>query len=284
MIGLGRAVVETRVSLAFRTSADVLAWIDELPREATGVLSFEGGSAAVPLGAVFVERGRVCWAAAAGLARRLVDLLRAKSALRVDAGVVESVYRRARADGTPLGEALVASGLVSPEALRDALRRHTSESLVAIAATGARATWTAREGGYSARFAFRTGDLLVAAHSLETPELAIRAEVLLSHWVGDDDFALVVARAPSAAVPRVVGLRGDVDACASEVLGVARWATSFVDIADALDGATRAAIGRDPGGRTVAVWRENELVVVAVLDPDGLARLLRRGVGSRRPV
>src|SRR5688572_27436364 len=95
---------------------------------------------------ILVENNRLCWAVAAGMRRRLHDILRSHSNLPIGDAELEALYARCRNDHQPLGETLVAEGLVSPEHLRAALKQHTVESLLAIdhvghGERGGAATW-----------------------------------------------------------------------------------------------------------------------------------------------
>jgi hypothetical protein len=271
---------QATVALSFRAEGDLLEWIDTLAPDETGALAFERVGEG-PVGAVFVERNRVCWAAAEGLARRLVDLLREDAALRADRGTVESLFRRARDEHRPFGELLVSSGLVSATAFRDALQRHTAESIAQLVRDRAVARWAPRSGGYSARFSFRTTDLLVAHHAIERPEQAFTAQASLLQVVGEDEVALALIREPGEARARVVALRGAFEGGVVELQQLAAWAIGLGDVGDAISGRARAVIARDDTGRSVAVWREHELIVVAWVGHDGLARIIRRRSAAR---
>lgn len=104
-----------------------LAYVERSPEGAAGAWSFGAG---VSGGMLFVESGRVCWVVAHGLRRRLTNLLVAQSAAAPDA--IAEVVRGCRTSGTPLGEALVAAGLVTPAGLRRALREHSAACLLRI--------------------------------------------------------------------------------------------------------------------------------------------------------
>lgn len=272
--------MQAAAALSFRVEGDLLEWIDTLAPDETGALAFESANDG-PVGAVFVENNRVCWAAAVGLARRLVDLLREETVLRADGRAVESLFRRARDERRPFGELLVSSGLVSPTAFRDALQQHTAESIARLVRDRAIARWTPRAGGYSARFSFRTTELLVALHAIERPERAFTAQASLLQVVGDDEVALALVREPNEARARVVALRGEFTGGVQELRQLAAWAVGFGDVGDAVSGRANAVIARDDSGRSVAVWREQGLLVVALVGHDGLARIIRRRSAAR---
>ncbi len=79
---------------------DVCSFVDDLSADATGEIVV-GGRGASHDGAVFVEGGRICWAAARGLARRLSDLL--ATAARLDASEMEALYVTYTCNPSPLG-------------------------------------------------------------------------------------------------------------------------------------------------------------------------------------
>lgn len=147
----------------------VLAELEGLPDDATGALAF--GPETKLSGVVLVERGRVCWAAAAGLQRRLTSLLRASCTPPLDEPDAERLFIECRQQNRPMGEVLVERGRVSPEALRAALLHHTAESL----ATGS--SWTAaprwvphRARGYQSSFTFLPVELLSYASTVARPD------------------------------------------------------------------------------------------------------------------
>ena len=58
------------------------------------------------LATVLLEEGRICWAVASGMRRRLTDLL-LEGNDRLDRKSLESIYRDCRGRNVPLGEELV---------------------------------------------------------------------------------------------------------------------------------------------------------------------------------
>lgn len=139
----------------------VLAELELLPADATGALAFG------PSGVVLLERGRVCWAAAQGLRRRLTDLLRQCCNPPISAEEVEQIFVACRQHGRPIGEALVAQGRVTPEALRAALLHHTAESLAISTSWTEPARWIAhRARGYQSAFTFLPVELLSYASTV----------------------------------------------------------------------------------------------------------------------
>jgi hypothetical protein len=92
----------------------------------TGVLNLKGLNSS---GALFVENGRVCWAAAAETRRYLRSQLLAAG---IDSRLLESRLAEADVKRVPLGELLVSQGVLSAPALRSAILEHSLESLRAV--------------------------------------------------------------------------------------------------------------------------------------------------------
>jgi hypothetical protein len=147
---------------------DALRSVERLGSSASGLLSFGD----VPAGGIFVEKGRICWAAAHGLERRLRDLLRQD----LNDRELERAYRECTLEGKPFGQALVTRGLIESRELEHALRRHSAESLVKLCAVQSPMLWSARKGrGYAPRFTFPALDVLFDVVSLVFPEARARA-------------------------------------------------------------------------------------------------------------
>ena len=132
-------------------------------------------------GGIFVECGRICWVAAKGRGRHLEELL------AVAAGVAPSAlsrhYHRCRETKVPLGEDLVARGIVTADALRSALLLHSAECLDLLCAPDTTAQWQPRRRGYSSKFTFSTTELVSRTHALRWPEVVETASsVLATHF------------------------------------------------------------------------------------------------------
>ncbi len=147
----------------------VLSELEGLPNDATGALAF--GPETKLSGVVLVERGRVCWAAAEGLQRRLTGLLRECCSPPLGADEAEQLFVECRQRGRPMGEVLVERGRVSPEALRAALLHHTAESLALGESWTSAPRWVPhRARGYQSAFTFLPVELLSYASTMAQPE------------------------------------------------------------------------------------------------------------------
>lgn len=116
---------------------DALQRIERLTPDDSGLLSF----GPTRNGAIFVERGRICWVAARGLGQRLGELL-----------------------------------LDSSGELEHALRWHSAECLLELCRDAQPTRWTSHVGRtYGSQFTFRPVDLLFDAVALAFPSESARA-------------------------------------------------------------------------------------------------------------
>jgi hypothetical protein len=153
----------------------LLRGIDGLPPGATGALVFTAKDA--PQGTVLIEDRRVCWAAASDMQNRLTDILRAQSDRSIEAEVFEEIYSVCYREKKPLGETLVARGLVTRDGLKCALRQHTAEAIARLStAPRLTLTWASnRSRRYSANYTFGTPELLCHAAAFGIEDLAEEA-------------------------------------------------------------------------------------------------------------
>lgn len=257
---------------------DVCAFVDELGPEATGELTFEARG--VTEGTVFVERGRVCWAAARGLELRLGDLLAASAGL--DAADMEATYRMCKAQRVPLGEHLVRSQLVTPEVLRATLLRHTAESLRRLCDRARAAQWMARRrGGYSPRFTFSTPELLARASADRHGEAAEQATNELTAVLGEEDWGAAYVRDPASASPEPIAVGGQAPDRLEPVLRLAGWAASTLDVAGIL-GSGESFVTCARGGDALVTWTSGGVLFAARSSGLGPARMLNRRAAWRR--
>jgi hypothetical protein len=244
------------------------------PPSATGAWTY--GCARGARGLVFLEGGRVCWAAAPHQQRRLTDLI--EQAVGISREEVTRVVMHCRREGEPLGESLVREGLVSPEQFQRVLERHTCESLWHIAreAQLEQSFFTPHRGrGYSPRFT------LSLARAF-TSTMAIAMDLDLSPVVHrlDQDLegggrgAIFSSRANGSLVP-VAQVGGEFSGL-DELLNLGAWAESALGIVSRLwprNGAICALIA----GGGVAAWREEDYPVATFFERDvELHRLLSR--------
>ncbi|MBL9027550.1 MAG: hypothetical protein JNL21_35490 [Myxococcales bacterium] len=239
----------------------LLARIEELASDATGALVF--ASRTEPVGTILLEGGRICWIGAKGLGRRLTDLLTERSG-GLGREQVEDVFGWCSRTGSPLGEALIESGLLGPDGLREALSRHSAESLLLIAPHAEQVQWLShKHRRYDARFTFRAFDLLLAAGAATAPELAATATAHLERILRGGGAGIALARDDAEKLVCVGGLRcGDWSVTSVERL--ASYAGMAVDLADFVAPSHEAMAVGQPSGASLTIWRHDEIVYVAV--------------------
>lgn len=267
--------------------AGLLAAVEDRPADESGAFLVDDDRDGQVIGSVFVETGRVCWAAAPGRSGRLRDLLRRHSARRIDDAELDDAFAVCRDARRPLGELLVERGLVSDDGLRAALKQHTVESLIAQCdGTPRPVTWVPhRRRGYAARFTFTPVELLAAAGAQlypeesadATPEFVVAlpgASTIGSFAIGDEDLPVVVwASGPSSSSVR-------------DLLGLGDWAAAALAVCN---GFSQAAMERALSvvtGSAAVGWRSSRrLIHAAVIDDPKLlatavAALAHRGVAA----
>lgn len=259
----------------------LLEEVEGLPADASGALLF--GTEDRPSGTVLVEDGAICWAMASGMSRRLTDLLREQSDLALSEQALERVYRSCSLRGRPLGEALVERRIVTPEGLRTALRRHTAESVAAIAAfSGERPRWVAhRNRKYDAQFTFAVAEVALAIGAAGS-HLVVEAQAVLERFEGDPNVVVVFDRELCAGTPYPVAGRNVAGMASAGLVALGRWAREIVDLSRAASGGCTLAAGFIEDGRAAVAWPAGQLLVSAVCaNALQLGRLLSRyGAGS----
>jgi hypothetical protein len=241
---------------------------------ATGAWTY--GCARGSRGVVFLEGGRICWAAAPHHQRRLTDLIEERVGIsRED---VTRVVLRCRREGEPLGESLVREGLVSPEQFQTVLEQHTCESLWHIAreAHVEQSFFTPHRGrGYSPRFTLSLSRAFTSTLSLGMGlELSPAVRRLEQDLTGGGRAALF-ARVPDGSLLPVALAGGDFSGL-DALLHLGAWAESALGVVSrqCLRG---GAVFAFMAGGGVAAWREGDYPVAAFFERDvELHRLLSR--------
>ena len=255
--------------MTVRSTTDVCTFVDALDRGVAGELLVRADDVS---GVVFVERGRICWAAARGLARRLTELLLAR-APGIDAANLEELFRQCHASGAPLGETLVDRAIVSAENLRSALLVHTAESLTALCRNPSRMAWRARTGpGYSPRFTFTTTELLAESLGGDT---MLRETFITGEW------GARFVRGGSA-MPELVATHGVGPDTVASILLVGKWAASALDVASTFQDEDAFVSSLD-GDSVLVAWRgPDQSIIAGRMQPHGPARILNRRAQARR--
>jgi hypothetical protein len=183
------------------TTTQVLQVLGRVPSDACGALvrNLPDGSMA---GAMLVEHGRVCWAMSQHHPRRLTDILVAENDNLTHAELNE-VFALCRRDHMPLGETLVARGLVSLPVLHRALLRHTCEALHSLVDEEASPwSWVAHNGfGYHPMLTFSPAEILAGVRAIADPALAARALARLREVRRPDQQGFAIERGRGAKIP-----------------------------------------------------------------------------------
>lgn len=255
---------------AWTTLIAALARVEALPPDASGILSF----GEPPFGAIFVDRGRVCWVAADGLQRRLRDLLQHHAA--IPDAALDSVYERCRREGRLLGETLVAEGWLSTAALEAALRAHSAESLIVLCARPAPLTWTPRLAAYHPEVSFAPLDLLGEVIASAVPDEAAAAAGELAALDLPDVPVAVFAADPTGDALRPVAFR-DSAATVDGLVAMSAWARALPLAAHELGVHPRLALASTTTGDSVlGWWRQGLLFAVVPRDRGQLALVTSR--------
>jgi len=256
------------------TIIELLERVEELPEGATGSLVISGGGS--PGGAILVDDRHICWVAAQGLGRRLSDLLRAQAVRAIATEELEEIVAACRESGEPLGQALLARGLITEQALMRALKRHSTESLIAVARGSPEITWVPRERGFAPRHHLPTASLLAEVGATarwggHAPSLGWMTEIKARGAA----FAKPPG-APSGQLTPVAEL-GMAKVGARGLLELGSYAAASIDALKAVDPEVACALFDDDLGHRCAGWRRGVLLHVAVCDDDvALARVVSR--------
>ncbi len=270
-----------RAAVSPALAVPTLERIEEDHAAATGALVF--GPRDAPLGTVLLETGRICWAVAAGMRRRLSDLLRSQSEVEVERERLEAIYRRCQRESIPLGEALVAEGIVSVEGLQRALRQHTAEALMILGTSGVPAWVAHRRQKYDARFTFAPAEILVSAGAITHPRLASAGRIELEDTLelGGTGAAFARGGGSSGGIP-VAELRAG-HLCLAELGAVGRWAADTLDVCAAFSPERHLVTTTTPRGQSMAAWSSGSIVFVAICgDPSELAAVVVKRARRRR--
>lgn len=185
---------------------DAGRFVDDLSRGAVGELVVSRGQEVV--GGIYVDCGRICWVAAKGGGRYLSDLL--ATAGGVERSALARHYNRCREMNSPLGEDLVRRGIVTADALRNALLLHSAECLDVLCGAHASARWQPRTRGYSSQFTFSTTELISRTHALKWPDVAGAADsVLRTHFRPEaGDWGAAFLRSSERGTPLAIAVIG----------------------------------------------------------------------------
>jgi hypothetical protein len=237
----------------------LLDFIDELPSGATGALRFGD------FGLILLQARKICWAVAQPMRLRLTDLLRNQSTPPLPREAVEEVYRKCKDSGHPLGEALVASGLVSEAGLRSALFKHNGEAIAHLARAYATPdSFTGHTGtGYDPAFSFSSCEVLAMLGALDDPGRAIAAQFELANTLVSECSGAAFARSNAVGGPLVIAVDRSCDVPVNDLIEICTWVTGLFDVARTFD--PRACAARaNWGGTALVTWQVKEVGYVGL--------------------
>lgn len=251
----------------------LLEVIDDLPSGATGALDF--GSE----GLVLVQNKKICWAVARTMRVRLTDILRGQTTPPLPREAVEEIYRACKANGTPIGEALVNSNLVSEAGLRAALFKHNGEAIVALAQSGAllHKFVSHSKTGYDPKYAFSPCEVLAMLGARDDPARAAAAQLELANTLVQDTYGAAFVRSSAVAGSMVIAVDRECAFAAADLLEVCNWVSGLFDVAQTFDPevfAARASLGEKA---MLVTWRLRDTGYVGLCESRAAAaRLVSR--------
>ncbi len=237
----------------------LLRLVDGLPPGAAGALSFTAFDS--HQGTILVEDRRVCWAVASDMENRLTGLLRAQEETPLSRAAFEEVYQECHLNQMPLGETLVARGLVSSDGLRNALRQHTAEAIGRLsAAAPLNLTWNSnRTKRYDAQFTFSAAELLCCIGALGLEFEAEQAGMKLREVTPDRSVGIAFLAGAHHPLP-VAQVSAESWSCQS-LLDLGEWAREALGNGNG-DGIKGSVLGSDTVNSLKRAWRSGETVFV----------------------
>jgi hypothetical protein len=251
----------------------LLAYIDELPPGATGALHFGGQ------GVILLEARKICWAVARSMRLRLTDILRNQSTPPVSREAVEEVYRRCRETSTPIGEALVKSGLASEVGLKAALFKHNSEAIAALARAGVGPDQFVKhtKTGYDPKFSSTPCEMLAMLGAIDDPARAAAAQHELGSVLVQESVGAAFVRSDAASGSLIIAVDRGCDIAVADLVEVCNWVSGLFDVARTCDPdvfAARASFGANAG---LVTWRVKDVGYVGLCSSRAAAaRLVSR--------
>ncbi|MCE9578264.1 MAG: hypothetical protein K8W52_34375 [Deltaproteobacteria bacterium] len=253
---------------------ELLERVEELPDGATGSLMIQGGDS--PGGAILVDDRQVCWIAANGMGRRLSDLLRAQATRSLSTAELEDIVASCRETKEPIGQALLARGLITEVALVRALKRHSTESLIALAQGSPAVTWVPRERGFAPRHRLSTATLLAEVGATARWG-GIAPSLGWLHECGARGAAYARALGQQDGLLTPVAEIGMTELGARGLLELGSWTATTIEAVRRVEPEVPCAIFDDGRGHRCVGWHRGVLLHVAVCDDDiALSRVVRR--------
>lgn len=244
---------------SFEACIQVLSWVEQIPANETGALTFENG-------VVLVERQRVCWAIAGDMGLYLTDLLCEMQDPRISRSDIEAVYRRCRKTGERLSDALLENDLIGEQRLRAALREHNCEALVRLSREGTRPRFRPLARGYDERFSLTTVELLAAVGERTGYARARAASSELTAALVEGSTGIAFSQDSPFLPPTVVAAGAGCALPVQHLLGVCRWTLDFLNLGASVNDKTLLASASWGSASSVVAWRLSDLAFTAVCE------------------
>ncbi|RYZ07773.1 MAG: hypothetical protein EOO73_10600 [Myxococcales bacterium] len=251
----------------------LLGHIDDMPPGATGALHFGEH------GVILLQARKICWAVARTMRIRLTDILRNQTTPPVPREHVEQIYRRCKENGTPIGEALVASGLASEAGLRAALFKHNGEAIVALAGSSALPDEFVAHSktGYDPKYSFAACEVLAMLGSLDDLARGAAAQLELASMLVPDSVGAAFVRGAAASGAMVIAVSSGCDFPIRDLLGVCNWASGLFDLANTVDSEIFCARASWRGNAGLVTWRDRDVGYIGLCSSRAAAaRLVSR--------
>lgn len=257
--------------------ARLMAYIDDLPAGATGALHFG------ERGMILVQSRRICWAIAHNMTGRLTDILREQSSPPVRRERVEEIYRRCRQTGTPIGEALVKSGLASERGLKKALFMHNSEAISILSSSDCYPARFVKHSttGYDPKYSFSTAEIFVGLAAVGEAQRAQEARVELRSVLVPESMGAAFVRSSTGAGALVIAVDGGCDIAVSDLIELVNWATGLFDVAGTCDQDVFAARASWGSSASLVTWRFSDVSYLGLCGSRAAAARLMSGLSER---
>lgn len=253
-------------SPSWRAILDVLSMIDALGDGANGELVF--GDSTPVQGRICIEDGRVCWATARVLSKRLTGALREHSALS-DADF-SAFYERCRAEQMPIGQTLVEHGHLPGEALFELLIEHSAESIVELCGLHTKIQWVVKAPrGHDVDFTFSASEMLfeICRREYGAAEEEALAELAPFSGAGKNSAVFLLETQQSLALPLIANEPRAF--FVRDLLKLGRWSTAIIAASLELGAEQKYhfALGRAPSeAYAIVVWRRGSLLYAVVCE------------------
>lgn len=250
--------------------------LDALSPETTGTYVVRDTEAA--RGVVYVEGGKLCWAAAQGMGRRLKQLLcEFDEAGKLRPEMLRRICQHCRDEQVPLSKVLVSQQIISYEALRNALARHTAESLLRLSPLLVSSPdWVPHAAGsFHPMFSFEGIEAAAWIGGVLHDDVQSAARRLLAKTVPADCFAAAFAWPQSHMDQLPVLITSAVNRSTRLALGLGTWAREQLQDLHVAGGATSYAVAIANDGSSAVAWPFAAGYCVALCEQPGhLARLI----------